>query len=129
MHTTLMQEIGVKAPASDQEDVGTPDPGGEPTDAPATGGKPVRCGDAEGDGGVKKRISNLKSKIHKPEIVLANDPSGAFSRQLGKLAGWPPADLAGSGEKRSRRRARGGQSGVREFSRPGRAADDSALAL
>jgi len=51
---------------------------------------------------VKKRISNLKSKIHKPEIVLANDPSGAFSRQLGKLAGWPPADLAGSGEKRSR---------------------------
>ena len=36
MHTTLVQEIGVKAPASDQEHVGTPDPGGEPTNEQLT---------------------------------------------------------------------------------------------
>jgi len=37
MHTTLVQEIGVKAPASDQEDVGTSDPGGEAPNAPGPG--------------------------------------------------------------------------------------------
>jgi len=35
LHSTMVQEIGVKAPASNQESVGTPDPGGEPPDAPA----------------------------------------------------------------------------------------------
>jgi capsid protein len=36
VHMTLVQEIGVKAPASDQEHVGTPDPGGEPTNEELT---------------------------------------------------------------------------------------------
>lgn len=49
LHTTLMQEIGVKAPASDQEDVGTPDPGGEAPNVAAPGESGDETSTAEND--------------------------------------------------------------------------------